>query len=514
MSDQQPDPSSSSSAFRVVVESGAVPDLGPEPMKRGGGKAPPRPLAVAKPQPVKPVTAPQGGGKSLAEQMAEKKLQKSSVTYASLDDELVHINEALAQGGFSYRVPEVGALRDAKKAAGLGSTKTPAPDFNQFALRLKAALALGALGGADAKGADQAKFTNDFVDAVAKALPKRAQAIRAKGFGFADVKALAAVVSEKEIHELTPAVLAASVAAKMGTGALAGLFPGEAKEATAAEGGKDRLGKMIDLGHEIVQFLSTIKGINPEVTGSIILSEKGYTGTPDDLDINVTTTGTDKERKEAWEGVVAYMNDFDGVTVPLPKGGNVRVYPLTPGKVQGENANIWERRYAYAMEPKDGEKKVMPFEVEVKDVGGKVWKEHLKEGGPTRETENNGASLPQWLMLDSMTRILGHRATMKESAARTPDPDEMQGVSKADQPAKWLEMVRAEGLKLSRSKRLWEKMSVSAKAARKHKTMQKTDLSDWLLHTVKDWKAYDDLLELIDDEAAYEKWLLDIGKGR
>jgi hypothetical protein len=78
-----------------------------------------------------------------------------------------------------------------------------------------------------------------------------------------------------------------------------------------------------------------------------------------------------------------------------------------------------------------------------------------------------------------MTRILGHRDSMKKSAAKEPDPDEMKGIPKPQQKAKWLELVGEEGLKLSREKRLWEKLSVAAKAAREHKTMKKTGIGPW-----------------------------------
>src|SRR5262249_40014746 len=156
---------------------------------------------------------------------------------------------------------------------------------------------------------------------------------------------------------------------------LAGMFPGETEEATSEQGGKERVDKMVNLGREIVEMLRGAGNVRPELTGSIVLAGGGDTGVPADLDINITTSGAGKERQEQWDAIVEIMNDYDGTRIVVP-GGTIFVFPMAAGKVQGTNDRIWERRFGYSL-TLDGKTKVMPFEVEVKDVGGEVWKEHL-----------------------------------------------------------------------------------------------------------------------------------------
>jgi hypothetical protein len=69
---------------------------------------------------------------------------------------------------------------------------------------------------------------------------------------------------------------------------------------------------------------------------------------------------------------------------------------------------------------------------------------------------------------------------------------------------------RRRQLKLSREKRLWEKLNVATKAARSHKSM-KAGVHPWLHKTVKNPAAYGEVLGLADDEAACEKWLQNVG---
>ena len=508
--------SSDSTALRDVIESGQVEGL-PLRGSPGGplGGAPKGPPGL--PPPMKPGVQPKpmvGGGSalSLADQLRRKgeKLQKAPAKFETVEEELVAINEALERDGFGYRVPSVGDMRAAKVAAGSAITTGPVTNFEAFSEQLKLALRLGALGGGDGDGALQRAYVEDVLKLVVKALPRREAELR-KAFTTIDSLApISDAVADKAPHQMTAQRLAEFIVKNIGTGLLAGIFPGESREAKAAEGGKGRIDKMVDLGRDLAEYIGRFGNFRPEVTGSLILSAEGYKQTPDDLDVNVTTTGSDDERKEQWEALVDGLNEYPGTSIVVG-GGRVRVYPISAGRLHSDNAAIWERRYAYAFTPGDGgQERVMPFEVEVKDVGGAVWKEHLKEGAPPRETDGNGESLPQWLMLDTMTRILGHRNAMKKSAAKEPDPEAVKDVPAPKKRAKWIEVVAEEGLKLSRDKHLWEKLSVAIKAASAHPTMKKTDPKAWLRKVVKDPESYGELLDLTGNKA-YEKWLSDIG---
>lgn len=474
------------SAVREVLLSGTVP-----------GFVPPPPLTPM------PVRAP-----ARVQAAAAVAPRRRAVAYDSVGEELAQVNLALQAAGLHFRVDGQPALQAAKKAAGIGSTKEPVRDFEAFTDRLTQALHLGAFGGVDEDAGAQQAYAGAFKAAVIRELPARSKRLGHAVFGFDDCVALAEAVTEMEVHEMTPAALARTVARKVGSGALAGIFPGESDEATAEEGGQDRLDKMLDLGKDIAEFLRPLGDLKTEVTGSIVLTRGGYGGIPEDLDVNVTTQGSAQERKEQWDAVVDYMNQYDGATMAV-KGGFIRVFPLTPGKVQGENGAIWERRYGYVLQVDGQDSRVMPFEVEVKDVGGAVWREHLKEGGDARTTDGSGTSLPQWLMLDTMTRILGHRANMRESV-QEPIADLLAGVPADEQAERWLEMVQGEGLDKSHEKRLWEKMHIAGRMARANKAVGKGGLAGWLTKNVRDTAAYLALLATIDDEPAYEAWLQDI----
>lgn len=436
--------------------------------------------------------------------------RRQMVAHATLTEERDALNVALGQAGMSTRIDDEASLRLAKKTAGLGSTTAPARDFVDFTHRLVTALRLGALGGGDADPGARQDYANAFKAAVIKEVPARRKRLEGEDFTFDHCLQLVAALSEKEIHELTPAALARLAKNKIGHGALAGMFPGETQEATSQQGGKDRLDKMNELGRDIVELLRGAGDVRPELTGSIVLTGGGYSGVPEDLDINVTTQGDAKARKEQWSSIVETMDNYDGATMAV-HSGTIRIFPMTPGKVSGENGAIWERRFGYVLKLKgEADSRVMPFEVEVKDVGGDVWKEHLLPDAPGRATDEQGVSKPQWLMLDTMTRILGHRKNMKESVA-APNDDMLEGIEPAKKKAEWLRLVQEEGLDKSIEKRLWEKLNVATTMARSEKSMGRMTLAQWLPKTVKDPGAYLELLTLAEDEGAYERWLKKLG---
>jgi hypothetical protein len=435
-------------------------------------------------------------------------MPKPPKVLASVEEELTELNLALERAGLRFRAKDLGELQQAKRAAGIGNTLRPVADFDGLVDRLKDALKLGAFDDVDGDPGRKQVFANELKQALIKEVPSRKKRLNAQSLTFEDCLAMCEAVTEEAMFGLTPGALARKIGDRIGHGNLAGIFPGESEEATTEQGGQDRLDKMVDLGADVVNYLKQVGDVSPELTGSIVLIGGGYEGIPEDLDINVTTKGTPEERKEVWETVVDYMNQYDGMSVPI-KGGSIRVFPMTAGKIQGENAAIWERRYGYVIKVGGQEGKVMPFEVEVKDVGGSVWKEHLLEGADARGTDESGASQPQWLLVDTMTRILGHRKAMKESAM-VPNLDYLEDTPKEKRAQRWVEIVAQEGLDKSVGKRLWEKLNVSANMAGKNPTIAKKGLNKWLAKQVKDAPAYLELLDKADNETAYEEWLTDI----
>lgn len=460
-----------------------------------------------------PPPPPLASMSSLAPGLAQRNQQQTNalvarppvVRYTTLAEERDALNAALA--GLNYRVTNDADQRNAKKAAGIGNTTQPAADFMAFKDRLIDALRLGALGGVDRDEARQKQFADDVKAALLAKIPQRASKLRDVELSFAQCQQFAAAVTEEEIWGLTATTLADKIKAKLGHGNLAGMFPGEQLEATPAQGGADRLGKMNQLGREIVSMLADAGAdLKPELTGSIILVGGGYTGIPEDLDINVTTTGSVAERQVKWAKVQEVMNTFDGTDLETEDGLHVRVFAMTEGKVQGENPNIWERRYGYGVKlPGEQTFRVMPLEVEVKDVGGAVWREHLRDGAEPRDTKDDGASQPKWLMLDTMTRILGHRKNMRESL-EAPNDDLLEGTPQAEREDRWRGMVHDEGLGKSDEKRLWEKLHVAAKMARDESQSTRV-IERWVREVVKDADDYLELLRLAHDEDGYKAWL-------
>jgi hypothetical protein len=454
-------------------------------------------------------------GPSTSSNTAPKPLRKvaapppKAVTYKTAEEERTALNQALERAGLNFRATSDEDLQAAKKAAGLGSTKALSTDFKAFEKRLIDALKLGALNGVDTDEVAQQDFADSFKAAIIREVPERKKRLENEPFTFEQCLEIAGATTEEAIFGLTPSALARRAKDHIGDGALSGIFPGESLEATSAQGGQARLDKMIDLGNHIIELLHGVGDVHPELTGSIVLSGSGYSGIPEDLDINITTKGSDEERQEQWEKVLDVMNNFDGLRVATPEG-SMFIFAMKAGKVQGENSRIWERRFGYPMKfPGEDKNRVMPFEIEVKDVGGEEWKEHLLPGGPARKTDKNGASKGEWLLLDTMTRIIGHRNNMIESA-QTPNGDMLVGVPEQDQPERWITMVQDEGLDKSHEKRLWEKLNVAFKMAETQSGMDDTDLEIFLKNTVKDPAAYGELLHLAQNEQGYEAWLQDI----
>ncbi|MCW7539773.1 hypothetical protein OOT46_18215 [Aquabacterium sp. A7-Y] len=450
---------------------------------------------------VRAVLAAMGGASAL-------RRRPPAVRYENLDAELTAVNAELEARDLGFSVDSKERLQQAKKAAGLGNTTDTAHDFKAFVDRLVSALRLGAFDGVAVDAVEQQAYADKFRAEVRKLVAGRLE--EDESFTFAQCKAFAEAVTEEAIHGLSAAALARKVVSHLGGGQLAGLFPGEKEEATAEQGGKDRLSKMKNLGTKIVDRLSKLPDVGdlkPEVTGSIVLTSGDYAGIPEDLDINVRTTGSDEERGRQWQAVVGHMNRYNEERLAVD-GGTVRIFAMKAGKLQGDNDAIWTRRYGYELQDGDAKGKVMPFEIEVKDVGSTVWSKHLADTAQPRNTDENGSSLPQWLLIDTMTRILQLRQDMAVKM-HLPDPDHLEGVPANQQAARWIEVVKNEGVKMSAEKRLWEKMKVAASLAAGNVELQK-----WILQTVKEPERYLELLKTVANEDAYQQWLTSIESSR
>lgn len=265
--------------------------------EEGPPMAPPLEPQLTAPPPPPTRNAQQVG--AILRTQAVRAPRPAIVRHATLDLELAALNADLGALGLTYRVPDAAAMRAVKRAAGQANTTTPASDYAQLETAVVRALYLGALGGADVRPPEQQRFADEFRAAIIDEVPDRARQLRAKAFTFGDCEQYAARVTEEPITGMLPKSLARKVAASLGHGNLQGIFPGEQLEATHEQAGPGRLDRMNELGREIVRLLAAEVGdVKPELTGSIVLVGGGYTGVPEDLDINVTTRGTVQQRAE------------------------------------------------------------------------------------------------------------------------------------------------------------------------------------------------------------------------
>ncbi|MEP5340728.1 MAG: DUF4157 domain-containing protein [Algibacter sp.] len=435
----------------------------------------------------------------------------------TLTTELTEINQALTLARFTYTVPDEQGLRAAKRAAGLAATVAVAIDFDAFRDRLFTGLRLGAFNNIDGDNAVKAEYAKDLkqnlFDLSSQLKRKKVQAdqkFEDYDVTFNDCINWAQCVIENSVHELTTTSLAKTIVSKLGKGLLAGVFPGEAEEANPEQAGDDRLEVMLKFGQYAVTELNDIDNIKPELTGSLILKSGGYTGTPEDIDVNITTTGNEDERKATWVEVIEAAQGYQGESIDLDEGHTIRVFKMAESDVQGK---IIETRYGYSLnylDDDDLEGIIVPIDLEVKDVGGEVWTEHLSDNHEKRTADKEGLSQPKWILLDTLTRILAHKKNMKDGL-RKPDLERLQEISPELHEATWKELVVEEGLTLSRNKKLWEKMSVSTIMS-EEKLGKAESLVDWIFTQIKGSKLdeYEALFNTVRGNRAYEKWLSDI----
>ncbi len=459
----------------------------PQPPPMGAPPPPPGPA----PSVLKQVLRPMVGVADLGKQAASRAMARVPVPaarqFASSSQELAALNRELEQAGLSYRVADTAELERARSAAGLDPTNVPAVDFDRFVINLVQRVKLGAMGEEDADGAMQKEFANSIQLRLANAIPNFKEKLLAAPISFDDCRRLNGGSIPRSAEALVK-----KVTDDYGEGQLNLADLGVPDEATAEQGGLVRVENMVEFGVHLIEVLRGL-GCKPELTGSVLLSGKGYTGTPEDLDINVTTS---EARDEQWRKIQEALRDVKGERI-----GDTYIFALADGQLERGNRLIWHRRYGYSLPVKGGSKnKVLPFMVEVKDVGGEVWQEHLVPGAG-RETGKDGKSLPQWLLVDTMTRILGHRANM-DAASKSPDMTRLADVAPGNVREEWRRLVVADGLHLSQEKRLWEKLNVGASMLPK-----KFDMTQFLEDAVRDHRSYLALFKLADDERAYEAWL-------
>ncbi len=447
-----------------------------------------------------------------------KKEDAGNAPARTLTTEKQELNAALLAEGYQFQVADESQLRAVKKAAGFGATTSVHPDFNLLRSQFFTALKLGAFNNIDGDDVAKADYANRVQARLFKLKPslKRAKVEDGRKFEKYNVTIQDCIkwadrITEQKVYEITDKSLATVIANKLGKGLLAGYFPGEIAEATPENAGDDRVEVMTEFGKSVVQDLETIEGVNPELTGSLVLKPGGYTGIPEDIDVNITTkpvkdqSGKKKDRDDIWQEVKQNVDDNDGESLILENKKKIRVFKMSD---IDEKTRILEKRFGYSLKYtgiKDNF--IVPLEVEVKDVGGAEWTGHLSEKAEERKTEDEGTSQPKWILLDTLTRIIAHKTNLKEALANR-DEDRLVGVPEAKKEAKWRKLVLDEGLKLSRNKKLWEKMSVSSEMS-KEKLVSEDAIETWIMRNVASSKRdeYRALFATVKGQKDYENWL-------
>lgn len=444
------------------------------------------------------------------------KLKSTAVkSFDSLEDEFAQLNQDLKARGLRFRVTSVSEMQKVKSAASQAKTSGPASDYDVFFGALVTALKLGAMDGVDEDAGEVSKFCTQFEKEFLRLLGgelERLAEMKKVNFDGPMCNRLSKMASDKGIYNYAsdPKSLSRYVYDQLGKGPFAGVLPGEPMEIGKEEGGKTRTGTMASFGCKVVEFLRPL-GVKPEVTGSLVIPVTDPKKLPNDIDINISTRGAG-DRTELWNQVKSKMDSYKGETVDVGEG-KMTVRPLSRSKVDPDNPNIWERRFCYDFKPgSDSDEKngwVVPFELEVKDVGGDVWSDHLSDKAEERITQPSGMSCPRFLMLDCMKRIVDHRKSMVQKARGLIDEDFLAPVGPKSTKSKlerWHEAVGDEGVKLADSKRLWDKMQSALEMARTDPGLTEP-LEDWLRKQVKTPDDYLVLITLAPNKSNFDTWL-------
>jgi hypothetical protein len=454
----------------------------PPPMPSGGLPMvlPPLPTSI-------PRTAGGGLQADLFKNALKKRKKKRVVR--TLEMELKELNGDLATGGFTYRCPNEAGLREAKKAAGLGGTKKVAAHYKTFKDQLFRALKLSAFDSVDVDRDEQRVFAVQVKTELLKLDGSIGQRELQDGSGpfsgytvtFDDCIQWASRVSEREIYEFSERTLAVVIVKNLGGGSLGGLFPGEALQHSVAmiQGLGDAQMKariledrefiMGEFGRQIAQELQDYyPAQSAELTGSLLASSIQLERPPEDVDVNISTSGSETERTEAFLDCVEAV-DGQTYTVMLPDiGQSVTIFPKKAIKVDGRVAEMY---YAYSLNYIDNNSKLnfqasasvkgtlVPVDLEIKDVGGEEWTAHLAEGAEERTTNPDGTSKSSWLLADILNRILSFKDLMIEKLAE-PDKEndeiaKLKGQARLD---KWKELAFQDAQSQIDGKKLFQKL--------------------------------------------------------
>ena len=438
-----------------------------------------------------PTSIPRNAGGGISADLAKHALKMRAKTRVERthDMELKELNGDLATGGFTYRCPNEAGLREAKKAAGMGSTKAVATDYKTFKDQLFRALKLSAFDGVDTDREEQRAFAAEVKTELIKLDGSIGQRKLQGGGGpfsdytvtFDDCIQWAARVSDRQIYEFSEHTFAVVIVKMLGVGPLGGLFPGDALQQSVAmmQGLGDAPMKariladrefiMGDFGRQIaLQLQGYYPDQSAELTGSLLASSIQLERPPEDVDVNISTSGTETERTEAFMDCVEAV-DGQTYTVMLPDiGQSVTIFPKRAIKVNGRVADMY---YAYSLDYIDNNSKLnfqasasvkgtmVPVDLEIKDVGGEEWTAHLAEGAEVRKTNPDGTSKSSWLLADILNRILSFKNLMIEKLDK-PDTEndeisKLKGQAKLD---KWKELAFADAQSQIDGKKLYQKL--------------------------------------------------------
>jgi len=507
---------------------------------------PPAPMAPPRIGPPPTVKTPLSSGGGLDSELLRRAMRKRKAKVEkTLEDELIEINEALSSAGKSYSVPNVTGLQAAKRAAGLGSTKRVAVDFKLFKKQLILALELGAFDDIDGDDGAKATYARNVKAAILnkdrkiglRKMPDGETAFSAYTVTFRDCGVWADRVTERGLYSITPHTLAELICARLGSGALGGVFPGEAiQQSVEAITGlpeakmkerilADREFIMGVFGRDVAQALaSSFPEDKPELTGSLLAPSVKLNRVPEDVDVNVSTSGSD--RLEQFMNCVDHI-DGEVFSVLLSDiGQTVTIFPKMATKVDGRVAEFF---YAYSLNYIHQNKRLdfetsdsvmgtlVPVDLEIKDVGGEEWTSHLKDGAEERTTNPDKTSKGRWLLVDILNRIHLFREQMRERLA-TPDTenDEIARLSGKAREERWYELVTEAVTEESERKKLFEKLHVFGNMAMLEFTGDaEMQVIDWLSSTVTGSMidAFEELFVIgcSKDKRQYTEWLLDAG---
>jgi hypothetical protein len=142
-----------------------------------------------------------------------------------------------------------------------------------------------------------------------------------------------------------------------------------------------------------------------------------------------------------------------------------------------------KRRYGYVV----ADNRLMPFDLEVKNVGDRNWTAHLLEAREERSARESGTVHPKWTLLDCLERnakFYDDTCTKLRDARARNENLKLTNVDAKTYWQAWRDLVIDENVKEAMEKRLVEKMNVSYALAIQE-LKDEASLREWLKQTVK-----------------------------